>query len=406
MALSIAQLTSPPTRTDVVNWLLDRLRALGFPVTGWQEGRIANSLLNAFGTVGAIFAQQASAAVRMGFSSTGSGAGLTLHSRERFDNERDLAVKAAGGFLLTNSGTSPYTIDIGSLIVTDTSAVQFTNIEAGTLSASSTLTLDFEAVTAGADGNIPNDSTLTLVTPLAGVTVTNPGPGDVDLDGFDDPWYDTALGADEERDAALHDRNRTKWGLLATTHTNTAYQNLALSDIDVTKVRVVDDNPRGPGTVDVYVSADAAALSTTGMTRVQKLFADNVGHGTESAWPPLNTPLESTVELKIPPTVTLVVEGVVYYDPQYTQVDIEARVSQALSDLVSLTPLGGSDFAPGPVGVITSGDIVEAIERTLGVRTTQLTSPAGDFTVTPNGLVLGNVDWFTGLGLTSTAVTS
>ena len=404
--LSLSQLRNPPTRSEVVSWSLETLRELGFQTTGWQEGRIQNTLLNAFGTVVSGVLQVVADHVEQSYNSTATGAGLTLLALNRFSNERSGALKAAGPFLFNNIGTIAHSVEVGSLVVRDPNGIEFTNIQAGTIPAGGSVLLNMEAVLAGSDGSIPNNSTLTLVTPKAGTTVTNPGPGDVNGDGFPDPWYTIRTGTDPETDIALRQRNASKWGLLSVEKTATAYVNLALAQQGVNKVRVIDDNPRGAGTVDVYVANGGNLLSTGDKELAQAAFAART-FGTDSAWPPGNLGgFPSTVYIKDPLTLELDIEGSIYYDPQFTLLEVQANVTQALNDFVALMPMGGIEYESGEV---TVGDITEVLEGTPGVRSITLTAvqggTPGDIDMQDTTLLTAPADWITGK-LAFTAVTT
>lgn len=404
--LSLSQLRKPPTRAEVVAWSLETLNELGFQTTGWQEGRIQNTMLNAFGTVVSGVLQVVADHVEQGYNSTASGAGLTLLSLDRFGNERSGALKAAGPFRFANVGTIAHTVSVGELVVRDQNGVEFTNIEAGTIPSGGSVELDMEALLAGADGSIPNNSSLTLVTPKAGTTVTNPGPGDVNGDGFADPWYTIRTGTDPETDIALRRRNASKWGLLSIEKTATAYVNLALSQQGVSKVRVIDDNPRGAGTVDVYVANGGSLLSIGDKEIAQAAFA-SLTFGTDSAWPPGNVGgFPSTVYVRDPLELELDLEGSIYYDPQFSLFEVQANVVQALNDFVALMPIGGIEYESGEV---TVGDITEVLEGTAGVRSITLTAlqggPPGDIDMQDTTLLTAPADWITGK-LTFSAVTT
>lgn len=404
MALSVSQLKTPPTREETTAWLLERARELGFQTTGWQEGRIQNTILNVIATGITFCAQLSADTVRNIYSEEASGAGLTLLSKNSFDNTRESAAKAAGEFLMTNGGTVAHVVTVGQLLIEDVNGVQFSNTEADTIPAGGSISLDFEATLAGASGNIANNATLTLVTPLAGVTVTNPGPGDVDLDGLDDPWYNIRTGADPETDIELRQRNATKWGTLSTEKTATAVENLALKQQGVSKVKVIHDNPRGHGTVDVYVASGGSLVSLGDKTLAQAAFADAT-FGTDSAYPPGDVGTFPTAYyIKDPGTLELQVVGVVFYDPQYAQTEVEANLTTSLNDFVALLPIGGVEYVSGS-GEVTLGDLLEVMENTTGVRSVKLTTPTGDTSIAPTTLVQAPADWITGR-LTFTAVTS
>lgn len=390
--------------------MIDTLQDFGFQTTGWQPGRIQHTILSACATAAFPFIQLGSALVRGAFNDLSTGSALTLYSKSRFDNTRTAALKTKGPFTINNTASVPYNVQIGQVVFTDTSGIEFTNTEAKTILASTSgQTLNVEAVLAGESGNIPNSSTLTLVTPLAGVSATNPSPG-TDVNGDPLPWYSIQTGVDEESDSALRLRNSTKWGLLSVERTATAYENLALKQTGVEKVRVVHDNPRGPGSVDVYVAAASSVLGAGDMAAAQAAFADYT-FGTTATWPPTITDLAAfpdtatRVYVRTPSTLELTINGVVYYDPAYTEAEVKANLKAVLDAFVQNTPLGGYDYSPGPTNVVTLNDVVQAIETTVGVRTSTLTLPAGNTLLSDNQLLTGPSDWFTGR-ITMTAVTS
>lgn len=383
--LSLKQLTTETTRSSTLSWLIARLASLGFQTTGWQPGRIQQSMLSTNATTGASIASVASQIAEGGYSSTAKGAMLTMLSRSHFDNERVAAVKTAGGFLLASTSTSPYTVKVGELIISDSQGVKFGNITGGTLTAGGTLSIQVEAKLGGTLGNIGNLSILTLLTPLAGVTVTNPSPGS------GAPWY-TITGADEEQDTELHQRNATKWALLSVEKTKTALENLALKQDGVSKVYVNDTNPRGPNTTDVFVAGQSSLISTPQITAAQLAFSQYTS-GTEAAWPPTNTPFQSVIELKQPGTLALSLIGTVYYDPQYTSAEVSAELVDRLSAFLILMPIGGKTYSASAANKITVGDILEVIEGTNGVLSATLTTPAGNVTVPPDSLVIAPAVW-------------
>jgi uncharacterized phage protein gp47/JayE len=377
--LSISQIVAL-TRNQTATWLKNTLAALGFQTTGWQAGRNQQMMLNNFATSGAAFSQVAATLVEAGFSETSFGPALTLYSRSRFDNERTEAVKAAGPFLLTSTSSVPNVITVGQLFVTDSNGVEFSNTSAGTLAAGGTLELDFEAALAGSAGNIGNDSTLTLLTPLAGVTVTNPGPG-----GLVD-WYTIQAGADEESDAELQRRNATKWGTLSVERTATAIEYLALGCDGVAKALVVATNPRGQNTTDVYVSGEDSLISTDDIEACQEAFSEYT-MGTEAVWPPTETPYPSQIWVKHPATLALSLIGTVYYDPQFTLAEVQASILARVTAMVQAVPIGGKMYATGAANLLTIGDIHETIERSRGVMTVRLTTPTADITIPPTTLL-------------------
>lgn len=375
--LSLEQLTNPPTRSEAAQWLKDTLTELGFSTTGWQESRIQLQLLNAFASTVSGAGSLIAAFAQLGFNETASGSGLTLFSRSRFSNERNAAVKTAGPFTFTNDSTSPQTVNPGDIIVTDPTGVQFVNTAPGTIPAGGNVQIDMEAILAGLDGNVGNESTLSLVTPIAGVTVTNPSPG-TDIDGNDLPWY-TTVGADPETDRELRERNESKWGLLAVEKTSTAVLNLALEQTGVAKAKVVANNPRGPYTVDVYVAGETTVIGTGDLEDAQNAFAE-LTFGTET-YPVTDFPLPSAYRLYQTPTQVLTLIGDVYYDPAFSETEVTNELNARLLAFLVSIPIGGFDFTSTLTNVITLGDITQVIEGTTGVRSVTMSNPAGNIAV-------------------------
>jgi uncharacterized phage protein gp47/JayE len=401
MALSVQQITTPPTQAEVAQWIIDTLQDFGLQTTGWQPGRVQLTIVNMIARVASGFGYIIASTARATQLVSATGPALDAYALNRFDETRADAQKTAGPFTLTNSGTLPHTIGIGDLLFESSSGIQYQNTEAMTLAAGpgTVDTIDVEAVLAGAAGNIANDATIALVTPLAGVSVTNPSPG---TDGSGDPlpWYSLRTGADPETDAQLREACSTKWGLLAVEKTSTAVKHLALSVDGVAKVALNDANPRGAGTVDVYVAASSALVSTAEITAAQELFAEATFQ-TEDVWPPTNSPNQSSYELKHPSTLEIAPASVVYYDPQYSEAEVKTRLSDRLQAFYESIPIGGKSYLPGLANVVTLGDLLQTIEGTRGVQTATLTYPTGNVSVGSYQLVTQPADWFALLTLTA-----
>lgn len=394
--LSLAQLTTPLTRNQVTDWALEVLKGFGFQTTGWQNGRIQKSLLRTFSTIFSDGTELVASIAKNSINETAVGAGLTLHSRSRFGNERIAAVRTAGPMVLTSTATIPYTIAVAQLVATDALGHQFRNTTAGAITAGGTLTLQWEAVLAGAGYNVGNGTVTVLTTPLAGVTITNPDAGD-------GTWY-TTVGADEELDRDLRIRNASKFPTLSLEWTENMYI-FAARDMGVRKVRIDASNPRGPGSVDVYLAADFAIYSDEEMEGFQALFAERTFQ-TEAVWPPTDLPLPSHVYCKQPTTLELDIQGVIYFDPAFTSAQMQIAVERALNDYLTLLDIGGSDYSPGPSNVVALSDVIQAIESVKGVRAATLTIPAGNITVSPTALVIPPTDGWFGSGLSLVAVTT
>lgn len=369
--LSLQSLRTPPTRTQVLDFVLGLLNSLGFATTGWQEGRIQHSLVKLFATLGADFAEVAKLTAEMGSNETAFGAGLTEYSWSRYRNRRIDAVATAGPMRLYNSGAVPYTVQPGELIAATDTGIEYRNTTGGTISAGtaatpSETTLQWSARIAGSGGNAGDETITRLLTPLAGVTVSN----DVAT-----PWYTTA-GVDEESDAALKLRNSTKWARLTVELVKESYINIALEN-GARKVAVNDQNPRGAGTIDVIVAADNAVLGTSEMDDLQAVFATHAFQ--TSATRPADA--DSRVTVLEPSTIALGVTATVYHRASVSSAEIVTRCVAALDDFVNLTPIGGWDYSPGPANVVTVADVYDVLKSVEGVLTVTLTTPAANVSV-------------------------
>lgn len=397
--LSVENLRTTATTSGAYRWLIELLTYVGFETTGWQPGRIQRSLMTTFAAGNADLTELGKFIAEFGFGPTSSGPALKLFSKSRYDNDYFRAVKTSGPMRLRNKSSSNYPMEVGKVIVQDAAGVQFRNVTAGTLlpgsvGAPTSLDLTFEAVKAGAGGNVGRSTVNKMVTQFAGVSVEN------NVTPITGPWY-TVTGLDEELDSALRKRNETKWALMSLDLVKEGFEAVALKNGAI-KVDIDDSNPRGQFTLDVYAGGQAELLGASVMQALQLAFSKRVFH-TEATWlnpwPPGNP---SLIQVKHPPTQEFSLPGgIVYYSGQLNSV--KAAVRQALLDLIILAPIGGYSYAPGPENVITLGDIADAIEECEGVQTTHLGITA-DIPVAARHLVIPDqTDPY--FGLTFTAVT-
>lgn len=389
--LSVEQLRNPSTRAAVLEWLLEILKSAGFETTGWQKGRIQRTLMTAFAECAADLTELAKGIVEFGFNDTAAGDPLNEFSKSRFANAKTPAQRARGPLTLRSVASIPYTVEPLQLIAATASGIEFRNISGGTIpagspSAPSATTLLFEARVAGISGGMVGVGEIDrLLTPLAGVTISN----DQVVGGV---WY-TVAPADEESDASIRERNRTKWATLSVELIAEAYEHIA-RNAGAAKVSVDDNNPRGAGTIDIYVSGELSLLGTAEMQAIQAAFAKRAFQ-TEPTWSPTPHPT-SRAWVRHAGETPVTLSGTVYYVAG--TVDIASRVTLALDDLARRIPLGGFPYSPG---LLTIGDILETIENVEGVRTVIL-NPRTDIPVAPRSLVRrGAPNW----GLTFTPVT-
>lgn len=368
---------------DAKQALVNQLQTAGFRATSWQRFSVPltlveiGALLWNKGSVVAVFFKNAI------YNETATGEALTRLSKSHYDNTREVAEAAERLVTLTCSAAEgPHVIDISDVVVSDDEGTSFRNIEGAdvtypwTLGSGTSKTFLFEAEESGSGGNVPDGTVTTVVTTLAGVTVT-------------DDVLETS-GVDAESDTRIQTRNSTKWSdrnELDSTADRAAFVALTAAPA-VTLVAIDDNNPRGEGTFDLYIAGPEATAAAEDIATVQDAVDLRIMGA--NATPKAGLVLAA-------PEVALDIVGIVYYTSSTSaaalQTAVEGSEDGALVDLVRSCPLGGFDYSPGPANVIPKNDI-EAIIKGVSVggiqpvRTVVLSSPSSDFAVTSFGKVV------------------
>lgn len=257
-----AELIATKDADTIFTEILARLSSAGFPVTAWQAGGVARTLVDVDAeTLAELYGLVSD--IGKGWSlDDAEGDWLTLHAYSRFDLTRIAATFAKHSVRLSTvaSGAGPYSITAGQLVVTNASGIRFrsTNSTTETVPASGYVDITVQAETAGVGGNTAPSS---VVTPaLAGVAFS---------------WQSAVTAArDEETDAALRQRCRDRWATLATGFTREAvrYYCVNATLVDGTNAgctRVGFADPAGDGSYVVYVAGASGALGATPLSRVQ-----------------------------------------------------------------------------------------------------------------------------------------
>lgn len=202
-----------------------------------------------------------------------------------FREKRLLETKAVHVFKLTNQSATggPYTIKAAGASGPGTSieaqavnGVRFRNITGGILPAGigQTLILEFEALTAGLSGNIgPGDIFKILGGALPGVDIAN------ELGSV------VRAARARERNSEYINRATSRWGTLAAGGHPLAVEFRILSGVEtITKIGVRDDNPNGPGTVDVYLANTSGPASNDECTAAAAVFGPYEPLGSRKLW--------------------------------------------------------------------------------------------------------------------------
>jgi uncharacterized phage protein gp47/JayE len=243
--ISLEQLLNPRSADQLLAELLAALQGRGFVTDDWHSGGWERTLLEVDAAALADLYLSAVEVAKGGYGSLARGAWLEAWAWDLFGLERYPAVRNVCRLELRAEGwAGPYTIAERQLWASTAQqgGLLWNNTEGGTLPPGGSLLLTFEAEAPGAQYNVPGGSVRFLATPLPGVSVTNP-PGAV-----------LVAGAEAESDASLLRRARLQWAKLSQGRVRDFYEAYARdADPTITKVRILDQHPRGIGTVDVVL---------------------------------------------------------------------------------------------------------------------------------------------------------
>ncbi len=207
-----------------------------------------------------------------------------------------------------------------------------------------------EAEDYGAAANASTGQICELVTPVEGISgISNEAD-----------WL-TSEGADEETDAQLQERYALAWAANngCTKH---AYKSWALSVPGVTSVSILDQHPRGQGTVDVVVRGADGLPTEALLEKVRAAIAPNV-------------PINDDWLVKGPEPVPCAIAGEIEYtsgDPAAIVAQAEARIRALFAET---SPL--SDVAALQIGQDLTLDLLtHTVLAVPGVKRVVWTSPA------------------------------
>ena len=369
-SISLNDLQTPVTRESVRQVLLSMLTILEFPVEAWEDEGAARAFVELQSALAAEQSKSTAAIATGMFQSTATGDFLTARVKSDVDEDRNEGTIARISCILVNTGTSNYTKDAGAISFRASNGKVFKNVAGFTLSGGATLDAEqFDADSIGADGNISGSEDepqiLPLTTPLAGVTVRYEGTL-------------ITAGADAEKDPALRERARTKWSTLRVERIDDAIKNLVRTAAPaVVGVSIDSENPRGAGTVDVFLAAQNAPAGSGDVADAQvALDANFFGNGSEDQLVQAFAAVAAPLNL-----------AVVAYVRGTTDSDALALLGAAWMDFVESIPVGGFDLSPGPTHTVLTEQIATALSQVAGVDSVQVVAPAGATSVAPNGKV-------------------
>lgn len=211
MTITVAELINPKSEDTLLTEQLALLAAADppLPVTAWQPGDVALTLLETEAGALADVHQTVGLLGAAAFLGTATGGWLTLRAKSTFDLDRILATYTTGTGTLTNAASAgPYSITPGGLVVATPGGLRYrsTNLGNVTVPAGGSVSIGMRAEGSGTAYNRAGGDLSVLVTPA------NAGMSFAAASGS--LWI-TATARDEETDAALVARCRARWATLA-----------------------------------------------------------------------------------------------------------------------------------------------------------------------------------------------
>ncbi|NJK44982.1 MAG: baseplate J protein [Pleurocapsa sp. SU_196_0] len=243
---TLNELLQIKTADDVLAILLQKLQARGFPLTALQSGTDYRTILESEAASIAEAWSLIPSIAAAGSIETSEGTWLDYVNFDRYRLERNRSTFERRRVRLTcETGFGPYTIADFQLWTQQNifGGARAQSQTGGTLADGDTLDLEFKFEFAGKQLAAALD---TLLTPLPGVSITVVQEAMLEQ------------GVDQESDEAYRERGRLRWPALSTIGAPADIFRAWAREADpsVTKVRILDQHPRGQGTVDVVLSGE------------------------------------------------------------------------------------------------------------------------------------------------------
>jgi uncharacterized phage protein gp47/JayE len=368
--VSLAELQTPVSRESVRELILELLETAEFPVEAWQDEGAARMIVEVGAALGAQQSDPVATLAKMVFVATSVGEFLDAVVKSKYDEDRNPSVASVFDVTLENSGSTTHVKGVAEIILRASNGELFSCTEGATVTAGADTVVEFQAQAAGAAGNIVAQD-LELVTPLAGVVAT-----------FDGTF--TTVGADAEGDPQYRSRATAKWPTLQAESIDAALEYRIRTAVPgIFHVGFDSDNPRGPGTTDVYLAGENATAGGSDVTAAQDVL-DLHAFG--------NGSLEKQVKAIAAPTVTQDIAATVYVSG-ITSDEAETTLDGLWRDFLTTIPIGGFDLSPGPTHTIELSQIDAALQFDGRVSITFAT-PSAAVAVPLNTKVLeGAIAW-------------
>lgn len=375
--LPISLLLQPVTTDQVRAKFVSMLNTLGIPADKWRAGGVASSILTIVAMTYANFSQLIADGVASGFLGTAKGDWLTLLAQYVYNVQRPTASFASGPLTFTNEGGSIGTFAPGDFIVQNAVTkktyqnTDLFSIVAGSFSSPSTVTVNFQAQTAGAAGTANPGDISVLITSMNGVSVTN---------------LASLVGLDAMPDPVLVQLCQAKLGSLSPGGPSQAYQfavTIAVNPITGLPVGVnrksVQLDPT-TGKVTVTVASPSGPVDPNDIAGIINAIV-------AIAVPDAVTFLvNSAVPVSYSPTITVYAQGL----PGVDATQIAQAAATAITNYIDAYPIGGLKKGSGASKLWGSG-VAGAIEDVNGAIFAVDMGTGADLTLLANQVAIDSV---------------
>lgn len=295
---------------------------------------------------------------------------------EQVEAPRKLATKAEGLVVFSRSGTSGnLPIKAGRIVRTDPDGAgdiyRYVTSEDTVIAAGqSEVAVPVVAEEYGAKANATTGQIIEMVTPVTGIeAVTNEAD-----------WL-TREGTDLETIDQMKERYQVRW-LGNNGVSKYAYKSWALSVTGCVAATILDQHPRGQGTVDVIVKGAAGIPTTSLLDDVRA--AVNRGAMPDDTEP--GTPINDDWDVRAPTAVPITINAELVLIPGTHEETVKQETTKRIQALFK-DPSTVSGVSPLQIGVDVPRDLlISVIKPVLGVKKINWTLPTEDVAVGTDGL--------------------
>jgi hypothetical protein len=295
------------------------------------EGSLPGLQLEASAWMANKLSRMAVASKMLTLSEAATGAALTLWSKSVYDHDRYPATAGEYTVLLTcAAGSGPYTLNVGDMVVgSDFATFRLTAPISPatfplTLAAGAPISAKFSCEEPGLVGAVAPSAINRLVTTYVGVTVLGTSV--------------VVNPRNEESDAALRTRNRTKWATLnplSPCKDAIVYYAMNTPNVaNVARVGVIDTNPRGQYTFDVVLGGQAGPSGSGDVDLVRAYLTTK-----------FLAPFATAMEVYPSDSYYVTPRGTIYYYSGFSEDAVKDAIQVALTNLSTTISIGGDTWA-------------------------------------------------------------